>query len=161
MCALTEFPIATGVGIDSAPNALCIAADNALRLGVSNRAAFLEGSWMEPVRGEFDIIIANPPYIPAADEAVLTRDVSAFEPHKALFGGADGLDPYRAILPKIAAFLANDGLLLLECGFDQTASVRALAVEAGLGGGEIFTLFDLAERPRGLGLDRIKEQNKD
>lgn len=156
---LKEFPESTGVGVDRSQAALAVAAENARRLGLSNRTTLLAGDWLAPVEGVFDIMIANPPYISDSERETLDRGVAVFEPGEALFGGADGLDCYRQILPKAPLFLADDGLLLMECGADQTEALIQLVYEAGLSGVETFTLFDLPGRPRGVGVERRKPQN--
>lgn len=157
LCALlSEFPDSEGVGVDLSDGAVNVAAENTRRLGLASRAVIEKGDWFVSVEGPFDLIIANPPYIRDSDRATLGRGVLDFEPEDALFGGPDGLGPYRRILSEIPSYLAPDGLLLMECGFDQTAQLLKMLEEAGLSGGEAFTLFDLAQRPRGVGLDRRK-----
>lgn len=162
LCALlSEFPNSEGVGVDRSEGALALAAMNSRRLGLANRTTFLKGDWFGPADGLFDAIIANPPYIPDSDRENLARGVADFEPCEALFGGVDGLQPYRRILADAASYLAPDGLILMECGVDQTERLADLMAEAGLSGGETFTLFDLSKRPRGAGLDRRKAEKKD
>jgi len=161
LCALLhEFPGASGVGVDISSAACSVATENAARLGLSNRAVFIEGAWAAPLEGPFDVIVSNPPYIPDGDRARLARDVVDFEPAGALFAGADGLDAYRALLPGATQRLAPDGLVLLECGADQTDSLAALLV-AHAPSEAPFTMFDLAGRPRGVGFDRRLGQKRD
>lgn len=161
LCALlAEFPKARGIGVDRSQAALRVARQNAAALGFAARADFLAGDWFAPVSGAFDIIIANPPYIPEDDEPSLARDVAAYEPHGALFAGADGLDAYRDILAGLRGHMVEDGLVLMECGSTQADSLKlmlaALAPE-----NTIFTLKDLAGRPRGAGIDLRKGEKGD
>ncbi|WP_156095270.1 N5-glutamine methyltransferase family protein [Candidatus Hepatobacter penaei] len=75
----------------------------------------------------FDCMVANPPYIQTDVIPTLPRSVSHFDPHQALDGGYDGLDAYRAIIPRAASFLAPQGALILEIGWDQKEPVLALS----------------------------------
>ncbi len=95
----------------------------------------------------FNLIVSNPPYIPAGVIDGLMPDVKDFEPRLALDGGTDGLDIYRRLIPQAAEHLAPGGVLLLEIGFDQGETVPDLCRQAGLG--NIAVLKDLA------GLDRV------
>ncbi len=160
LALLNEYENASGVGVDRSAAALAVAEDNARNLGMADRAVFLEGDWFAPLSGHFDIIIANPPYIRDQDREGLMRDVSGYEPHGALFAGADGLDAMRSILSQISPFLAPNALVMLECGFDQTGELSALVRSAQLGNGQILTIYDLAGRPRGVAFDR-NGQKKD
>ena len=83
-----------------------------------------------PVEKKFDIIVSNPPYIPAADIAMLAQDVQQ-EPRTALDGGADGLEFYRRIRKGYSCLLNPGGVLLLETGFDQGAAVSELFANDG------------------------------
>lgn len=161
LCALlSEFPKSEGVGVDRSAPALAIARENARALGLACRAYFLAGDWLEPLSGGFDIVVANPPYIRQGDKAGLARDVADYEPSSALFAGEDGLDACRAIIEGLAARLAVDALILMECGSGQVAPLKAmlarLAPEKAL-----FTMADLAGRPRGAGADLRKTEKKD
>ena len=147
LAALVEWPEAMGLGIDRSEAALRVAADNAARLCFASRARFRRGDWLEGVRGRFDLVLCNPPYVP--DGAPLMADVSGHEPHAALFGGADGLDPYRRLLPAVGGVLAPGGVALFEFGAGQERHLLALAAANGFAG-EIRA--DLAGRPRVLRL---------
>ncbi len=141
-----ECPRATITATDRSPAALAVARANAKWLGRLERVRLLAGDWFEPVAGErFDLLVSNPPYIPAGD-AHLDRGDLRFEPQTALAAGPDGLDAIRVIAAGARAHLAPGGWLLLEHGFDQGKAVRALLVEAGLEAVE--TLADLAGRDR-------------
>lgn len=161
LCALlSEFPNAQGAGVDKSEAALAIASFNAGALGLAGRARFLAGDWLAPLSGEFDLIIANPPYIRERDRAGLARDVRAYEPASALFAGADGLDAYRAILAGLADRLSGDALVLMECGSDQVGELCVLLARLAPEN-SLFTMSDLAGRPRGAGIDLRKRENRD
>lgn len=128
---LSEWPDATGLGIDRAPAAVACARMNADRLGVGARAAFREGDWCEGVTDSFDVIVSNPPYIARAEAASLAPEVAAFDPPLALFGGEDGLAAYRALIPAAGPRLRPGGRLVLEIGAGQEEAVRALLAAAG------------------------------
>lgn len=129
---LAERPDATGVATDLSTAALAVAAENAAQLGVASRLELMSGSWFEPVAGRFDIILSNPPYIPAEDIAALEPEVRNFDPALALSGGDDGLDPYRSIASSAAGHLAPGGHVLVEIGAGQAGDVTAIFAAAGL-----------------------------
>jgi release factor glutamine methyltransferase len=161
---LAELPEASGVGIDINPASLEIARENARRFGLEGRARFAAADWFEGLEGRFDLILANPPYIPSGDIGGLAREVAAYDPLAALDGGPDGLDAYRAIAAGAADFLAPGGDLLVEIGAAQAEAVRALFEASGLVVGADSVLFDLAGRPRcvraGSPLDGAKQGRK-
>ena len=98
-------------------------------------------------KGDFDLIVSNPPYIPTADLAGLPREVRDFDPALALDGGIDGLDAYRRILPESRRLLAPGGWLITELGAGQATDVRAIANQWGFT--DVRTHQDLA------GVDRV------
>lgn len=132
LSVLHERPAAFGVGIDLHAAAAALARRNAERLGLADRAAFLCGDWAAAVRGPFDLILANPPYIEAAAIPTLMPDVACHEPASALDGGADGLVAYRAIVASLPDLLAPSGAAILELGIGQGPAVAALARQVGL-----------------------------
>lgn len=123
---LSELPNATGFGVDVSPAALEVAKRNALRAGVAHRARFAISSWWSHVRGSFDLVVSNPPYIPTDEIADLAPEVRAFEPRLALDGGPDGLAAYRAIASIAAERLSQGGALIVECGIGQSDRIAAL-----------------------------------
>jgi len=132
LALLHELPNAWGVGIDISFDALQTARANAARLGLAQRATFVLSDYLAALTGPFDLIVSNPPYIRSADIAGLAPDVREHDPHRALDGGADGLDAYRTIARQANARLAPGGTLVLEVGQHQSADVEALLVAAGL-----------------------------
>jgi release factor glutamine methyltransferase len=147
LAALSEFPAASGVGVDCAPAAADLARRNAARLGFGGRSAFLAGNWAEAIVGRFDLVLCNPPYIASADLPGLMPEVARHEPARALDGGADGLDAYRALLAAIPRLLAPAGNAVLELGQGQADAVMGLAAAAGL---PTWFRSDLASTPRAL-----------
>ena len=131
LALLTELPEAFGVGTDLDPAALALARGNARRIGLT-RAAYVACDMAAALRGPFDLIVCNPPYIASGDIATLPPEVRLFDPRGALDGGPDGLDCYRAIAAAAPALLAPDGALVVELGAGQAEPVAALFAAAGL-----------------------------
>jgi len=124
LAALDLWPEATGLGIDISEAALAVARENAATTGMADRAEFRQGDWVTGIAERFDLILCNPPYI--CDDVALPSDVADYEPALALFGGPDGLDPYRILSLKIPDLLAPGGVALFEIGFDQGESAADL-----------------------------------
>ncbi len=124
-------PDVKGIAVDLSAEALEVARYNAERYGVSDRLTFIEGDMKAPLFDgvRFDLIISNPPYIPTAD--ILKYPSLVYEPQRALDGGEDGMDFYRAILTGYHAFLCEKGGFLFEIGFDQGEAIRALGASLG------------------------------
>jgi release factor glutamine methyltransferase len=146
---LAELPLARGVGTDASAAALSVARANARRLKVDDRARFVAADWLDPIVGTFDLIVANPPYIEAAELAGLPREVQ-HDPRIALDGGADGLQAYRRIAGRAGQILRPGGMVLLEIGAGQANAVLGLLREAGLEAGN-WVWSDLAGHPRCVG----------
>ena len=128
-------PLAAVVATDASEAALMVASANAAALGASN-VRFLKGDWYAALGASttrFDLIVSNPPYIPAGDGHLQMGDVRA-EPLLALTPGGDGLDALRAIVAGAPAHLMPGGWLMVEHGWDQGGAVRALLAAAGLEG---------------------------
>jgi release factor glutamine methyltransferase len=145
---LHERPLAMGVGVDRSPAALTVARENACDLGLADRARFLCADWVQGLSGRFDLILANPPYIPAADIAGLSPEVSRYEPRAALDGGASGLDCYHAIAAQLPTVADANTRLVLEFGIDQAHSVSRIFQACGFT--QIEIIPDLAGLPRCL-----------
>jgi release factor glutamine methyltransferase len=129
-----ELPAATGRAIDISADALAVAQENARRLGVQGRVAFVRSDLLAcfPRRPLFDLILSNPPYVAGADLAILPGLVRNHEPLTALLGGESGLETYRRLIRQAATRLAAPGHLLLEVGDGQAGDVAALIRQAGL-----------------------------
>jgi release factor glutamine methyltransferase len=132
LAVLSEFPQASGVGVDVRPEAAMLAARNAARHGLAGRARFLAGDWAAALEARFDLVLSNPPYIPSAEIPALMPEVAAHEPACALDGGADGLAAYRLLMAALPGLLAPGGLAVFELGQGQAGDVAALARAAGL-----------------------------
>jgi release factor glutamine methyltransferase len=126
---------------DFSADALAVAQANAQRLGLD--VTFSQGSWLDDLKGPFDVVVSNPPYIAAADPHLAAL---AFEPLAALASGTDGLDDLRAIIRQAPGCLADDGWLLLEHGHDQALAVCELLQTAGF--------VELQSRPDLAGIAR-------
>lgn len=132
LALLSEWPDAFGIGTDISVSALQTANANARHLGLANRAAFVACDYASALSGPFDLVVSNPPYIRSGDIAGLDTEVRDYDPLRALDGGADGLDAYRAIIPQAVRLLAPGGAVLVEVGHDQSGDVAGLMTAAGL-----------------------------
>ena len=121
--ALQVFPGATGVAVESSPQALAYARRNLARFGA--RVEVLADDW-SGLDGSFDLVFSNPPYIPSGDIAGLDPDVRDHEPRAALDGGPDGLDAYRALAGLLPRLLRPGGHALLEIGAGQAPAMAGL-----------------------------------
>lgn len=117
--------------VDISPIALKVSKENAARLGLESKVTFLKGDLFEPLGkmklyNHFDIIVSNPPYIPTKDILDLQKEVAEYEPKLALDGGIDGLDYYRRIINESSEYIAKNGVMALEIGYDQGEAVKEL-----------------------------------
>ncbi|MCM1282679.1 MAG: peptide chain release factor N(5)-glutamine methyltransferase [Muribaculaceae bacterium] len=135
----------TGFGYDISKQAIKVAKENARRHDV---AAVFERSNLfdEVAERDFDMIVANPPYIPTAEIVSLMPEVSQFEPVKALDGHEDGLFFYKEMLKECANYLKPQGSVLFEIGCEQGAMVSAMLKYAGYS--DVRIVKDLAHRDR-------------
>lgn len=147
LAMLSEWPAAFGIGVDRSQAAVVVARRNAVTLGFGARAAFVVGDWGAALAGEFDVLLCNPPYVP--DGEVLMADVADYEPPAALFGGVDGLAPYRQLFPETGRLLAPGGVAIFEFGAGQDRALVEMAATYGL---RAHILQDLAGRPRAIRL---------
>ena len=144
-----ERPQAHIWAVDKSPEALAVAAQNALKLlGVDRPLTLLESDWTEALDPSlrFDLIVSNPPYIALGDPHLSEGDLR-FEPRAALTDEADGLAAIRTIIQRAPFLLRPGGSLWLEHGFDQAEQVRALLTARGMS--EVRSVRDLA------GIERI------
>ncbi|PHS27381.1 MAG: protein-(glutamine-N5) methyltransferase, release factor-specific [Robiginitomaculum sp.] len=150
LALLSERKEAHGMAVDRSAKALDIARTNAAALGLDTRVRFIEGDWDAALaHAPFDLVAANPPYIPHAEIAGLDPEVRSFEPMLALDGGADGLDAYRTLLPLMPAYLKPGGFFAFEIGGDQGLALMALAQNTE-SLKEISLFLDLTGRDRVL-----------
>lgn len=139
-----------GVGVDVSDAALQVAKDNAGRLELDDtfdmlfipgmqgkkhidqsKIEFIESNLFNDVRGTFDIIVSNPPYIKSSVIPTLMEEVRDYEPMLALDGKEDGLYFYREIVKKSRDYLNGGGKLFFEIGYDQAQDVKSIMEEAG------------------------------
>ncbi len=111
-------PEASVVAFDASDDALALARENAERCGLSARVTFSKSDLLSAADGEFDLMVANLPYIPSGELAGLQPEVQR-DPQAALDGGPDGLDIVRRLLPQAAQRLRPGGVLALELGLRQ------------------------------------------
>ncbi len=132
LALLSEFPAATGFGVDLSEAAAATARRNAETLGLAGRACFFVGDWSGALAQRFDVIVANPPYIATAALAELPDEVSGYDPRRALEGGEDGLAAYRSIAAHLPGLLAPSAMFVAEVGAGQAAAVAAILKDCGL-----------------------------
>ncbi|MGC4086102.1 MAG: HemK/PrmC family methyltransferase [Vicinamibacterales bacterium] len=121
-----EFPRAALVASDISEAALEIAQRNVARYGLTTRIQCVRTDLLEGLPGPFDLIVANPPYVPSGDAATMQPEVLEFEPSGALFAGVDGLLVIRRLIRDAASALAPEGILVFEFGAGQAPGVEAL-----------------------------------
>ena len=117
--------------VDISEDALSLAKINAEKFNVQNKIDFLKSDWFEAVKGPFDLIISNPPYIGLAEQDELSDEVIKYDPEIALFAGRDGLDAYKRIIPSLPKFLKPDGFVALETGASQSNQVKNMMNAVG------------------------------
>jgi release factor glutamine methyltransferase len=143
---LSSLPNAFGIGVDISYEACAIARRNLAMAGFAARSAILCSDWTTSIRGFFDVIVSNPPYIPSSELSSLDPEVRAYDPHLALDGGTDGLESYRSLAPRLALLLAENGLVGFEIGAEQAARVTTILGAAGFE--TMAPIRDLAGRDR-------------
>jgi len=129
---LSECPAAFGVGTDLSASAIACARRNVCALGLRERAVFTACDYGAALKGPFDLLVSNPPYICRGDIPTLAPEVSLFDPARALDGGVDGLHGYRTIAADACRLLAPNGLIVVELGAGQAGAVASLFLAAGL-----------------------------
>jgi release factor glutamine methyltransferase len=142
LCSLLQsLPGSFGAGVDRSPGACVIARDNLLTLGLAPRGYIVCCDWTRAMRGPFDVIVSNPPYVVRGEIARLAPEVRDHDPRLALDGGEDGLAAYREIVPASRDMLAPGGLIALEVGAGQHSAVESLLT--GTFGSPVKTRLDL------------------
>jgi release factor glutamine methyltransferase len=148
LALLSELPNTVGIGTDINPAAVEAARKNAARLGLAARTQFAACNFAAALRGPFDLVVANPPYIASGDVNALSPEVREHDPLVALDGGADGLAAYRALAADARRILAPDGILVVELGAGQAVSVAAILLDGGIAADP--PARDLSGQPRAL-----------
>jgi release factor glutamine methyltransferase len=144
-----ERPTSAVFGSDVSDDALAVARDNALRLGAYN-VAWRRGDLFAALHADpaarFDLVTANPPYIPAGEVGILPPDVGRFEPRLALDGGDDGLAVVRRLVAESVDHLSAGGVLATEIGAGQAAAVVGLFQRSGFADIEVRRDYGRIER---------------
>ena len=135
---------AKGTGADISGEALAVAEKNNKELDAG--ASFLRSDLFENIRGTYDIIVSNPPYIKSDEIEKLMPEVREYEPHIALDGGTDGMAFYKRIIKAAPAFLNSGGYIYLETGYDEATEVSELLKTAEFK--EIKTIKDYGGNDR-------------
>jgi release factor glutamine methyltransferase len=127
-------PSSVGWAVDCSAVALKIGQENAKRHGVESRVGFVQSDLLECFAQKpcLHFVFCNPPYVALDEYDNLPTEVKNHEPHEALFGGADGLDMYRRLVPEAAVRMVTGGYLLLEVGIGQASQVGQLIEQVGL-----------------------------
>lgn len=141
---LKNAPELTGMGSDISKAALLVAKENAKLHEVD--AEWVRSDLFDNITETFDVIMANPPYIPTGEILSLMPEVRDFEPENALDGGADGLDFYRKIAGQVKDYLNPGGYVYMEIGYDQGEAVSELMRNAGFT--EVEVIKDFARNDR-------------
>lgn len=141
---LKNAPELIGMGSDISKTALLVAKENAKLHEVD--AEWVRSDLFDNITETFDVIMANPPYIPTGEILSLMPEVRDFEPENALDGGADGLDFYRKIAGQVKDYLNPGGYVYMEIGYDQGEAVSELMRNAGFT--EVEVIKDLARNDR-------------
>ena len=141
---LKNAPELTGMGSDISKTALLVAKENAKLHEVD--AEWVRSDLFDNITETFDVIMANPPYIPTGEILSLMPEVRDFEPENAFDGGADGLDFYRKIAGQVKDYLNPGGYVYMEIGYDQGEAVSELMRNAGFT--EVEVIKDLARNDR-------------
>jgi release factor glutamine methyltransferase len=123
-----QFPNAEINAVDISDDALALAGENAAKLDLQSRVHFVKGNLLEAVEGVFDLIVANLPYVPAADRSTLSREV-LHDPEVAVFGGTYGDELVRELIGAAPERLCPGGLIVLEIGIGQAEALIALMGE--------------------------------
>jgi release factor glutamine methyltransferase len=143
------WPTAIVTAVDASSDALALAHENAAALDVAERVTLVCSNWYSALASgvRFDLIVANPPYLSAAETAQTEPEVRGFEPASALTAAEEGLADLRAIIMGAPARLINGGLLALETGIAQHAQLLTLATATGFS--------NIESRPDLTGRDRF------
>ena len=139
-----EHPGARVVAVDRSDGALALAGENLARTGLKGRVELRPGDFLDGLEGPFDLVVSNPPYVPAEEYEDLQPEIRIYEPYEAVVGTG----VWKRIAHDARAVLPPGGGLVLECGDGQAAEVGAGL--ADLGYAEVVCTPDLAGRDRAV-----------
>ncbi|MCZ6671969.1 MAG: peptide chain release factor N(5)-glutamine methyltransferase [Verrucomicrobia bacterium] len=145
---LNVFPETKALAVDQSVEALALAVENAQQGKGFERMKFKVSNWFESVDGHFELIVSNPPYLTDAEMKSAEPEVSKYEPAQALSGGKDGQKDLNVIIDEGYSYLVEGGMLVLETGIAQHASLIERAKKAGFASME--SVKDLNHRDRYL-----------
>ena len=128
---LAELPHASGLGTDISLAAIATAKRNAEALGVGDRATWATADYLSGIEQQFDVIVANPPYVRSNELPTLEPEVALFDPQAALDGGQDGLDAYRKIAWRLKEVMPAGICVLEVAGNDAERTIAAMIDCAG------------------------------
>ncbi|AQX20984.1 release factor glutamine methyltransferase [Bartonella sp. CDC_skunk] len=128
---LKQIPQTYAVAVDISEDALKTATKNAQHANVAHRFTPLLSNWFDSIKGQFDLIISNPPYIPEKEIKNLAKEVRQHDPWRALNGGEDGLYFYRKLAYESANYLKEKSYIAVEIGYSQEKKVRDLFEKNG------------------------------
>ncbi|MGD0192823.1 MAG: peptide chain release factor N(5)-glutamine methyltransferase [Rhizomicrobium sp.] len=147
---LSHYPRASGVAVDLCEQALAWAKRNVVKHDLAGRCRLEHHGWN--VRGQFDVVFSNPPYLRDAEFRNAPPEISAFEPKGAFVGGCDGLAAYRELAPELVRLLDAGGRAFIEIGKGQEISVKNVLATSGLD--VLGVASDLGGIPRCIIADR-------
>jgi len=142
-----SFPEAALEAIDFSDEALGLARENAARLELEGRVRFMKGNLLREAEGEFDVIVANLPYVAREDRPSLSREVR-HDPEIALFAGENGEQLIRELIEQAPSRMRAGGLLALEIGLGQSDSLQSILAQKNFH--DIESKRDYAGTPRFL-----------
>ena len=148
-------PACALAAVELSLEALQVASANIFRHGLETRVLAIRADWTESLRGPFDLLISNPPYVRTQELDTLPSDVR-HEPRASLDGGPDGMRVHRHLLARAPSLLLPGGALIAECAQDQAEALAASARTLPWAR-QVRILHDLAGRPRGLMLERANQ----
>jgi release factor glutamine methyltransferase len=129
-----ELPQAVITAVDISFPTLLTARKNACTHGVDGRTVFICGNLCEPLRGKFDIVVSNPPYIAEKDYETLDEDVRKYEPRRALVAGPIGTEVHAALIRGGVSVLKRGGWLVMEMGAGQEHDIEGMFAASGFFG---------------------------
>ncbi|MBN2030118.1 peptide chain release factor N(5)-glutamine methyltransferase [bacterium] len=137
--------------VDTSDEVLTLAEENAEKNGVGDQIQFIlanvkQENFVQVVKGPFDIVVSNPPYVSSDDFAQLPGEIREYEPREALCDDRDGLSFYPIIAQKSVALFQSGGRLFFEIGDGQSQPVQSILKEAGYGGIQVFSDLNGIER---------------